>query len=356
VTRVETLTDAAIGETRQALIHDDVPVMLHVTRWSDRGVRALWGETYAARIRTIDRVRRGAFVDLGIGDVSGFLRLDGAKTIAREALHEGAMVIVQVVREGARGKGPVVRIVRPGEDRAIGRIARSESDDALDAARPAAPDVAARLDAVVEAALERTAPIPGGGVLTIEPTSALVAIDVDAGARRGGGDAERFARELNIAAARAVALEARLRNLGGLLAVDFVSQRDKAGRDAVVAALREAVADDPWGVIVAPMSRFGVVEMSRGQLRAPLAERFLDKAGAPTPETVALRALRAMEREARAAHGRGVTARLAPEVAAWLESDAIAWRDALTRRIGSRWRILASAGARREHIDVALAE
>jgi len=59
-----------------------------------------------------------------------------------------------------------------------------------------------------------------------------------------------------------------------------------------------------------------------------------------------------MEREARSARGREVTARLAPEAAAWLESGEIDWRSALHARIGPRWRIVAEAGAPRERVDV----
>ena len=73
---VERWVDAAIGETREVLLRNGVPFALHVSRWSDNGRRALWGETYSGRVRTIDRRRRGAFVDIGLGDVHAFLRLD----------------------------------------------------------------------------------------------------------------------------------------------------------------------------------------------------------------------------------------------------------------------------------------
>ncbi|MDZ4777218.1 MAG: ribonuclease E/G [Alphaproteobacteria bacterium] len=350
MTALQTSTDAAIGETRQVLVRDGAPIALHVTRWSDAGRRALWGETYLARVRSIDRRRRGAFVDLGVGE--GFVRLDTQGRVNGEALAEGLTVSAHVVREAARGKAPVLQIASRGGEGAPRCTGRHESDNDLDAAGAAPPEVRERIDEIVEAALSPTASIPGGGMLTIQPTAALVAIDVDAGARAGSSNAEHFARELNLAAAAAAMRELRLRNLGGIIAIDFVSQRDRSVREAIAAALKAAAADDPWGVAIAPMSRFGVVELSRGQLRAPLHERLLDADGRPTPETVALRALRAMEREARPARGREVVARLAPEVAAWLESDIIDWRPALQARIGPRWRIIAEVGAPRERVDV----
>lgn len=350
MTALETWTDAAIGETRQVLVRDGAPVALHIARWSDAGKRALWGETYIARVRTIDRRRRGAFVDLGIGE--GFVRLDAQGKENGDALIEGQTVIAHVVREATRDKAAVLHVSARGGEGPPRRLDRHESDEALEDAVAATPEVRERIDEVIEATLARTAPIPGGGVLTIEPTSALVAIDVDAGARTGSSNPESFARALNLAAASTAMRALRLRSLGGIVAIDFVSQRDRAAREAVVAALKAAAVDDPWGVILAPMSRFGVVELSRGRLRTPLHERLLDPDGRATPETVALRALRAMEREARTARGREVVARLAPDVVAWLESGVIDWRAPLQARIGPRWRIVPEADAPRERVDV----
>lgn len=345
-------TDAAIGETRQVLVKDGAAVALHVARWSDRGRRALWGEAYVGCVRSIDKRLRGAFVDLGVQNESGFLRLDAVGRVNGHALTEGSAVRVEVTREAARDKSPVLRFSGIATEATPQRLARHASDNELDEATAADPETRDRIDAVVDAALERAAPIPGGGVLHIEPTAALVAIDVDAGGRTGSGDAERFARELNLAAAGAALRELRVRNLGGIVAIDFVSQRDRTAGPAIVAALKAAAVEDPWGVTVAPMSRFGVVELSRGQLRTPLTERLLDAGGRPSPETMALKALRAMEREARQARGREVVARLAPDVVAWLERDIIDWRGALQSRIGPRWRLVAATGAPRERIDV----
>jgi Ribonuclease G/E len=352
VSVVERWADAAIGETREVLLRNGVPFALHVSRWSDSGRRALWGETYSGRVRTIDRRRRGAFVDIGLGDVHAFLRLDARSGVGGAHLTEGQSVLVEIVRETARDKSAVARLLGAADGLSPGLRERPESDLALDAATPTSPETRARIDQIVDAALARRAPIAGGGALIIEPTAALVAIDVDAAGRGGAQEPERFARELNLAAAAAALRELRLRNLGGIIAIDFVSQRDRPARDAVVAALKAAAVDDPWGTIIAPMSRFGVVEMSRGQLRQPLAERLLDADGRPSAETMALKALRGMEREARTARGREVIARVAPETAAWLEAATIGWRAALNQRIGPRWRIVAIPDGLREHLDV----
>lgn len=338
-------TDAAIGETRQAIVRDGRAIGLSVWRWSDEGRRARWGETYAARVRAVDVRRRGVFLDLGL-EQPGFVRLnaDGGVQAAGASvrLSEGQAVSACVRRESARGKAPVMDIIAlsPAMASRPGRTGRHESATEAEAAGPATADIRDALDAAFDAALSPRAPAPGGGVLIIEPTSALVAIDVDAGDRGGTGDAERFAADLNKDAAREAMRQLRLRNLGGLVAIDFVSMRRQSNRLAVSEALRAAAADDPWGVRLAPMSRFGVVELSRGQLCTPLLEVFCDAAGAITAETAALAALRQVEREAGLARGRPATLRAGAELAAWLEADHIAWRSALAARIGPRWSLV----------------
>jgi ribonuclease E len=342
---LETWIDAAIGETREALVRDGKPIALRVTRASDEGRRARWGELYCARVREIDRRRRGAFLDLGLREQHGFLPLgdDGRVRMRKErvSLREGQGVVVGVTREAARGKNPVVELTETGHDgEEPQRIARHEVDEELVLAKPAPdPQIRAKLDAAVEDALARTTPIPGGGMLTIDAVTALTAIDVDAGARQGSGDPERFALDLNIAAAQEAARQIRLRNLGGVVAIDFVSLRAKSHLKMLEDAVRAAFAGDPWSVQFGGLSKFGVYELARAQLRTPLHEQLRDADGRLSVETVALTALRAIEREARAQMGRQVACTVAPDVKAWLDAAEIDWRTELSNRIGMRWTI-----------------
>lgn len=352
---LETWIDAAIGETREALVRNGRPIALRVARASDEGARARWGELYCARVREIDRRRRGAFLDLGLSEQHGFLPVgeDGKFRIRRErvALHEGQGVIVAVTREAARGKNPVVELSETGHDgEQPHRIAQHDSDSELLLARAADAAMRAKLDAALEDALARVAPIPGGGVLTIEPTAALVAIDVDAGGRSGSGDPERFALDLNIAAAHEAARQIRLRNLGGLIAIDFVSLRAKAHAKQLDEAVRAAFAGDPWSVQFGGLSRFGVFDLARSQLRTPLHEQLRDLDGRLSVESVALMALRAIEREGRAQTGRQIACTVAPEVKAWLDAARIDWRAQLSNSIGMRWTLDTQPGPR-DRID-----
>ncbi len=348
---LETWIDAAIGETREALVRAGRPVALRVARASDAGRRARWGELYCARVREIDRRRRGAYLDLGLRDEQGFLPLgdDGRVRIgrARAALQEGGGVIVAITRESARGKNPVVDLQETGHDgEAPHLLARHECDEDLVLAKAADGQLRAKLDAAIDDALARTAPISGGGVLTIDPTAALVAIDVDAGGRTGSGDAERFALDLNLAAAHEAARQTRLRNLGGVIAIDFVSMRAKAHVKQLEDGVRAAFAEDPWSIQFGGLSRFGVYELARAQLRTPLHEQMRDADGRMSVESVALMALRAIEREARATSGRQIACTVSPEVKAWLDAAEIDWRADLSNRIGMRWTLDALPGPR----------
>lgn len=116
----------------------------------------------------------------------------------------------------------------------------------------------------LEEALQPEVPLAGGGSLVIEATAALTAIDVNGGGRR--------ALEADLAAAPEIARQLRLRRIGGTVVVDFIDLPARSARARVVDALRAALADDPEPVQVYPMSRFGLVEISRRRSGPSLAE------------------------------------------------------------------------------------
>lgn len=127
-------------------------------------------------------------------------------------------------------------------------------------------------------ALEPEAPIPGGGSLLFEPGQTLTAVDVNAGdavGRIGGGkDPERARFALNRAAAAEIARQLRLRNIGGLVVIDFIGLRRPSDRRDVVEGLRRACCADPQPCQILEMSRFGLVEMMRQSVGATLAEQL----------------------------------------------------------------------------------
>jgi ribonuclease G len=129
--------------------------------------------------------------------------------------------------------------------------------------------------AQVEDALQPRIDLPAGGGLVIEPTEAMTVVDVNAlSASKAQGDAanERVLLRTNLAAADEVARQIRLRNVGGIIVVDFIDLKEGAHRHQVVDRLRASTADDSAPVWVGAMSRLGLVELTRRRRGPTLAE------------------------------------------------------------------------------------
>ena len=116
----------------------------------------------------------------------------------------------------------------------------------------------------------RHVPLPEGGSIVIDPTEALVAIDVNSGNFRVEDDAERTAYEMNLRAAKEIARQLRLRDLGGVIVNDFIDMREERHRRGVERALRDAIKRDRARTKVLRMSAFGLIEMTRQRIRPSL--------------------------------------------------------------------------------------
>ena len=114
---------------------------------------------------------------------------------------------------------------------------------------------------------QRHVPLPDGGSIVIDQTEALVAIDVNSGNFRVENDAERTAYEMNLRAAKEIARQLRLRDLGGVIVNDFIDMRDERHRRGVERALRDAIRRDRARTKILRMSQFGLIEMTRQRIR-----------------------------------------------------------------------------------------
>ena len=112
--------------------------------------------------------------------------------------------------------------------------------------------------------------LPEGGSVVIDQTEALVAIDVNSGNFRVENDAERTAYEMNLRAAKEIARQLRLRDLGGVIVNDFIDMRDERHRRGVERALRDAVKRDRARTKILRISQFGMIEMTRQRIRPSL--------------------------------------------------------------------------------------
>ena len=124
----------------------------------------------------------------------------------------------------------------------------------------------------IETAFSRTVNLPSGGAIVIDHTEALVAVDVNSARATRGGDIEETATRTNLEAADEIARQMRLRDLGGLIVVDFIDMEESKNRREVEQRLRDALRYDRARVQFSSISKFGLLELSRQRLRPALSE------------------------------------------------------------------------------------
>jgi ribonuclease E len=124
----------------------------------------------------------------------------------------------------------------------------------------------------IETAFSRTVNLPSGGAIVIDHTEALVSVDVNSARSTRGSDIEETATRTNLEAADEIARQMRLRDLGGLIVVDFIDMEESKNRREVETRLRDALRSDRARVQFSTISKFGLLEMSRQRLRPALSE------------------------------------------------------------------------------------
>lgn len=133
-----------------------------------------------------------------------------------------------------------------------------------------------QIEEQIQSIQEPVVRLKSGGTIVITPTEALVAIDVNTGKTTVREDPETTAFRTNLEAAQEIARQLRLRDLGGLVVVDFIDMEDKRHRAEVERVFREAFKADKAKVRISKISQFGLIEMSRQRLRPPLESRAFD--------------------------------------------------------------------------------
>jgi Ribonuclease G/E len=331
--------DDAVGERRRVLLDEQGrPFRLSLERWSERGRRVLLDQVRWGRVTARIPGNRGWFVDLGVGQDGVVEPTHAARVV------EGAMLAFRVKSEAWGDKGPVLSLadMSPGAMPPKAPLLHAEppADAFLSgidvAATITGPDARTLADAAIDEALSAVVPLQGGGDIAVDATRGATVIDVDGGDRTGGGDAERFALELNAAAAEAAARQVSLRGLGGLVFIDFVTMHAPAARRSVVQRFRDQLALNLGrSSDVLELTRLGVCEAAIARRSRPVR----DAVAAPAGEREALDALRLLETAGEQNRAGRLKARVSGAAAAWLESDPVGWRDALADRIGLRWTI-----------------
>jgi ribonuclease E len=124
-----------------------------------------------------------------------------------------------------------------------------------------------QIESQIESAFQREVRLPSGGSIVIDPTEALTSIDINSSRATKGGDIEETALQTNLEAADEIARQLRLRDLGGLIVIDFIDMTPVRHQREVENRLREAVHQDRARIQLGRISRFGLLEMSRQRLR-----------------------------------------------------------------------------------------
>jgi Ribonuclease G/E len=334
--------DDGPGETRAVVTLDGAPERLLIEREGLDYPRL--GARYRARVSRVDRALGLAWLDLG-PDGGAALRLKGDRAPPRE----GQKVEVDIMIEPQGDKPAVARIIAEAEGEPLRLAAAPSLEQRLRAFAPdaaisvgrSARDVADEAEAAV-LAVEHA--LPGGGSIAIERTRALTAVDVDMGA--ASGEAKRAARQVNVRAIAECARLLRLGAQGGLVVMDLVGR----GHDgqALAQALRTAFTVDQPGVAFGAVSRFGLVELALPRRLRPLADVLCGSGRSPTADTLGLRLLRAVERQAMADPGGRFKVSAAPAVAAAAAKRA----QALSSRIGARFEVQADPALGLEDIGI----
>ena len=180
----------------------------------------------------------------------------------------------------------------------------------------------------IETAYSRTVPLPSGGAIVIDHTEALVSVDVNSARATRGSDIEETATRTNLEAADEIARQARLRDLGGLIVIDFIDMESSKSQKDVENRLRDALRHDRARVQMGKISKFGLMEMSRQRLRPALSEgshvacpRCNGTGHIRDTESSALQVLRIIQEEAMKENTAAIHTQVPVEVAAFLLNE-----------------------------------
>ncbi len=185
-----------------------------------------------------------------------------------------------------------------------------------------------QIESQIETAFRREVTLPSGGAIVIDHTEALLSIDINSAKATKGGDIEETALNTNREAAEEIARQLRLRDLGGLIVIDFIDMTSSRNQRDVENTLKEALKMDRARVQVGRISRFGLLEMSRQRLKPSLGEssqivcpRCEGQGTVRGIESLALSVLRIIEEDAMKEHTSKIVVQLPVNVATFLLNE-----------------------------------
>ena len=216
-----------------------------------------------------------------------------------------------------------------------------------------------QIESQIETAFQREVKLPSGGAIVIDVTEALVSIDINSSRATKGGDIEETALQTNLEAADEIARQLRLRDMGGLIVIDFIDMQPVRNQREVENRMRDALLMDRARVQIGRISRFGLLEMSRQRLRPSLGEihskvcpRCNGQGTIRGTRSLALAILRLVEEEAQKERSAEIRAIAPMSVATYLLNEKRKTISNIEARNNTRVVIVPSADMMTPHFEV----
>ncbi len=216
-----------------------------------------------------------------------------------------------------------------------------------------------QIEQQIESAFNREVTLPSGGAIVIDHTEALVSVDVNSARATKGADIEETATNTNLEAATELARQLRLRDLGGLLVIDFIDMMANRNQRAVETRLRDALKVDRARVQVGRISRFGLLEMSRQRLRPSLGDAFQEvcprcsgQGAIRSIGSLSLSILRLLEDEAMKDNTSNVVGQMPVDVASFLLNEKREQLDSIEKRSGVRLLVVPNPHLETPHYEI----
>ena len=216
-----------------------------------------------------------------------------------------------------------------------------------------------QIESQIESAFEREVKLPSGGSVVIDPTEALISIDINSSRATRGSDIEETALNTNLEAADEIARQLRLRDMGGLVVIDFIDMSSNRNQREVENRMRDALEADRARVQVGRISRFGLLEMSRQRLRPSLGEtsaivcpRCSGQGSIRDVESLSLSILRILQEEANKQKSKELRATVPLVVSSYLLNEKRTVVAEIEQQSGTRLVIIPNPEMETPHFEI----
>jgi ribonuclease G len=337
-----------------------------------------------------ERERLRAAVAAACPEGAGFIVRTAAEDVAADVLTREASLLVQlweeIQKKGSTGASPrlvfadldlALRATRDLFTGEVDRIVVDRDEDfgrIREFVRSFSPGAEARvemydksepifdhfgIEVEIERALERRVWLKSGGYIVIDQAEALTVIDVNSGRFVGKSSLEDTITQINLEAVKEIGYQLRLRNVGGIVIIDFIDMSEAENRDKVLGALRETLSHDKVKTTIVRMSEIGLVEMTRKRVRESLGQLLTEpcpyckaRGTVKSEQTVAHEILRAVGRSLATGGAPTVLINMAPGIADFLYANENEQIERLEQTHKTTIIPVARAGYHREHYEI----